>query len=124
MAGWNCDRLGAGALRDLITVQKLKTDAATNSYGEVLQYDGDQWETHCTAWAEVQLTGGEESPQPSQQVAVRRWAVRVRHSPETAAITPLMRVVLPEGSTLFIVRAGDPDRMRRWIELELREGPV
>jgi head-tail adaptor len=120
---WACDRHGAGALVDLVTIQKLKPAAATNSYGEVLQYDSNQWEAHCQEWAEIQLAGGDELNQPTQQVAVRRWAARVRFNPSTAAITTLMRAVLPAGEVLYITRAGDPTRDRRWVELELRESP-
>lgn len=120
---WKCDRSGAGALVDLVTVQKLKPAATENSYGEVLQHDPAQWEAHCQEWAEVRLVGGDETSQPTQQVAVRRWVARVRFNPSTAAITPLMRAVLPGGEVLYITRAGDPTRDRRWIELELRESP-
>jgi head-tail adaptor len=120
---WACERSGAGALVDLVTVQKLKADAEKNSFGEVLQDDPNQWEAHCQEWAEVQLVGGDEANQPSQQVAIRRWAIRVRLNPSTSAITSLMRAVLPGGEVLNITRAGDPTRERRWIELELRESP-
>ena len=92
--------------------------------GQVLELLPDQaatWETHCEAWAEVQPIGGDEVNQPSQQVPVRRWALRLRYFAETLAITPAMRVVLPEGSTLNITRAFDPDRRKRWIEIEAKE---
>jgi len=120
---WACERSGAGALVDLVTVQKLKADAEKNSYGEVLQHDPTQWEAHCQEWAEIQIVGGDELNQPTQQVAVRRWVARVRFNPSTSAITSLMRAVLPGGEVLNITRAGDPTRDRRWIELELRESP-
>lgn len=124
MAEWRCESLGAGALVDLITVQQLKAAATKNSFGETLQSDNAQWETFTTAWAEIHPTGGEETPQPTQQVAVRRWQLRVRHNPETAAISTLMRVVLPEGEILPITRVSDPNRMRRWIEIDMKEAPA
>lgn len=122
MSTWACDRRGAGALVDLVEVQKLKADATTNDGGEILQHDNANWETHCTEWAEIQLSGGDESNQPTQQVGIRMWRLRVRWHGDTQAITQLMRVVLPDQSQpLYITWAGDPDRQRRWIEIAAKE---
>lgn len=121
MSMWRCEREGSGALRDLVTVEKLLADAATNELGEIDQADDGNWEQQCQAWAEIQLAGGDEVQQPSQQAGIREWRLRVRYNAETATITPLMRVQLPEGGVLFVTWSGDPDRMRRWIEIVAKE---
>lgn len=118
---WRCDREGAGALRDLVIIEKLSAAAPVNDLGEIDQADDDSWEPHGEEWAEVQLAGGGELAQPSQQAGLREWRMRVRYHAGTASITPLMRVRLPEGGVLYITWAGDPDRMRRWIELTAKE---
>jgi len=121
MPGWACDRQGAGALLDLVTIQRLKSNATVSDLGETLQHENTNWETHCQEWSEVHFLSGDESGQPTQQVALRAWALRVRWHATTLSITSLMRVVLPTGQTLQITGTADPDRLRRWIEISAKE---
>lgn len=121
MPAWSCDQHGAGALADLVEVQKIKAAADRNAWGELLPDQESTWETHCTAWSEVRLLSGDENNQPTQQVPVRRWALRMRQFAETLAIVPTMRVVMATGEVLNVTWSGDPDRKRRWVEVHATE---
>lgn len=121
MSGWRCERDGADALRDPVTIERIKPAATANGMGEVDQDSADSWETYFSPWAEIRPRDGSESGQPTQQVGLQAWALRVRYCSETAAITPLMRVRLADGSLLNVVSVVDPDRRQRWIEIVARE---
>lgn len=121
MPTWSCDRDGASALLDPIVIQRLVANPSRSSAGEVEEFRAENWETHCEEWAEVHFMSGTEASQPSQQVALRTWQLRVRQHATTLQISPRMRVVLPDGAVLNITAVGDPDRLRRWIEIDARE---
>lgn len=117
MSTWACDRRGAGALADLVTIERLKSDAPRNAAGEVEQHSAEAWETWFQDWAEIHQEQGAEVGQPTQQIGLRRWRLRIRNHEDSRAITPLMRITLPDGEILNITWAGDPDRKNVWIEI-------
>lgn len=106
----------AGDFRTLVIVQQAtKTETA----------DGQKtpaWSDLFSRMGDVTAAGGQEGMRDRQLVAEVTHRVRLRWDPETAAITTKHRLLV-DGQELYIVRAYDPTRRRREIEIEAKERP-
>lgn len=78
------------------------------------------WATYATRWAKRINGGGTEQVEQGKLRPSRSASWQVRYDATTAAITERMRVTFG-GETWGIVRAFDPDDMRRLIQLDCEE---
>lgn len=108
-------------LRDRVVLCKQNASGAANTDGEIPESE-QQVEPR---WAEVMPLSGRERFLAEQTKSDITYRVTVRYDDLTKTVTTAwwLKIIAGQdtGRRLNIVRAFDPDRRRRWIEMECRE---
>lgn len=105
-------QLGAGDLREQVTIQSATETPNDSGGGTIAWADGD------TVWANVAPVRGDEQLQAQRIDAVVLYRVTIWHRDDVSAANRLMW-----GSRPLNIRAvTDPDGRRKWLEILAEAG--
>ena len=121
-----CKGKGRRRFTDRITVERLKTAAegATVDAANVIDPTVDaNWTTHCSRFAEVTETGGNERVNGRQVKATTTHLIVMRSDPTTRTITQRMQVVLGSwwGSVTLQIEGRSINRQEVTLQCETRQ---
>jgi SPP1 family predicted phage head-tail adaptor len=107
--------MGAGALRDRVTFQRLV--AGDDGYGNAVT----GWADHLTVWADVLETPGREAVAAGRVEASRTATMRIRRSSQSLGLSAADRVLV-RGRVWNIRSIGDVGRDRVLLEMVIEVG--
>lgn len=110
-----------GDLNRRITIEQPDPNATAGGFGHVDLTDDANWTTYAERWAKKATTGSREFERARQTQAELAARFTLRFDNETKAITPEMRVIDEDGSTLPILGAYDPDGLKTDLVIDCKQ---
>jgi SPP1 family predicted phage head-tail adaptor len=110
-----------GNMRHRITVQQIVANPTRDEAGAVDPTDAANWETYFECASEINTRGARQFRTAKMVTTEVTHFLRVRHSPETVAITDEMRILTDDGRELSVLAAYEADSFNHWIEIQAKE---